>query len=147
LTTPSPLALLPPTQAVVAARRKLLVKLQDVACIVATTYVTQPPADAKPKAAGDAPEAAGAAPEAAGAESGEAAGGAGAGGGGGAAKAGRRVMANRLVVLECAPRDPSLLRVRPRGGARARAPRPAREGAAPRLGARVTLSAAPCSCV
>jgi hypothetical protein len=97
--------------AVVAARKSLLVRLQDVACVVATTYVTQQQRQEEGKGGGggSAADAAAAGEHSAAGADGERAPG---GGGGGPGSAPRRVMANRLVVLECEPRDPSLLRVR-----------------------------------
>lgn len=119
-----------PPQGVISARKGLLVRMQDVACIIASAYVTQQPRPQQQEAGGEQAPA-----PVSGAEGGEhakegaraAAGkqqrqkkrrgaadeaGAGAGGGGGGEGGGRRVLANRIVVLECAPRDPSLLRVR-----------------------------------
>lgn len=106
-------------QAVIIARRGLLVRLQDVACVIASTYITQSEAAPQPEAA--APPR----PEAEAQRGGQQAaggvrqqrqrkaeGGSGGGGGGGGEGGPRRVLANRIVVLECAPRDPSMLRVR-----------------------------------
>jgi hypothetical protein len=90
---------LPPDQAVIVARKGLLVRSQDVACVIASTYVDQavkPPGQQGGEARGE-DGGAGFQP--------------GAGGGGGAGGT-RRVLANRIVILECAPRDPSVLRVR-----------------------------------
>ena len=133
-------------QGVVAARRGLLVRYQDVACVVASTYVQQQPQAAQASqqqqggkeeqrqqgADGEQQQRRQSSDGAAAATAGDADAGSGGGGRGGAqrqkqqqGKQGqqqqgqeqqqqgpRRVLANRFVVLECAPRDPSVLRVR-----------------------------------
>ena len=107
------------------ARKGLLVRLQDVACVIASTYVSarqqgqqqqqqqegtaQPqPAEGQQRRA--APADARKQQQAGGDAKAAAAAGGGAPGQGEASQ--KRVLANRIVVLECAPRDPSLLRVR-----------------------------------
>ncbi|KIZ00849.1 hypothetical protein MNEG_7113 [Monoraphidium neglectum] len=107
-------------QAVISARRGLLVRTQDVACVIASTYVNQQPRQAtqqqQPRQReGEEGEQQQPQQQAAEGRRGKRRGAAGAaatGPGGGEAAAARRVLANRIVVLECAPRDPSLLRVR-----------------------------------
>ncbi|GBF89272.1 hypothetical protein Rsub_02149 [Raphidocelis subcapitata] len=123
-------------QAVIVARKGLLVRVQDVACVIASTYVPARQAQAQGQGQGQPQpqEGDGAAQQqqqpqqqAPAAEGQQQQAGGGAGAPAAAAPAAavtsgsvpgqveqpqKRVLANRIVVLECAPRDPSLLRVR-----------------------------------
>lgn len=103
-------------QAVATARKGLLARWRDVAVVVASAY--EPAGSGGggggKRGAQQQEEADAAAADSSSSSSGgdDAKGGASKGGSSGEGGAGERVLAYRLIVLECAPRDPSLLRVR-----------------------------------